>query len=66
MRFMVYEINGNIAKCEYEDGKIIDKELNELPFGIKSGDCLIQLGNVICLDRRVTLVVNEPNKQLAV
>lgn len=66
MRFMVYETKGNIVTCEYEDGRIINKELNELPFGIKPGDCLVQVENVICIDRRATLILNATHKKVAV
>lgn len=64
IRFIVNKIEGKNVVCEKEDGTFFDKEMNELPFGIKIGDCLTQVDNVICVDRRATKELKESNQQL--
>ena len=40
MKNEIYRIEGNIAICESEDGKMVEINILSLPNNIKEGDCI--------------------------
>ena len=40
MRYIIDRIEGNIAVCEDENGKMIEVDILKLPQNIKEGDCI--------------------------
>ena len=40
MRYIIDRIEGNIAVCEDENGKMIEIDILKLPQNIKEGDCI--------------------------
>ena len=53
-RYIVDRIEGAYAVCERNDLRMIDIALEDLPEGLKEGDCLVFDGSMYYVDVRCT------------
>lgn len=54
MKYVIDRIEGNIAICEDENGKMVELDIAKLPLDIKEGSIIIEENSRYIIDEKVT------------
>ncbi len=54
MKYVIDRIEGNIAICEDENGKMVELDIAKLPLDIKEGSIIIEKNSRYIIDEKVT------------